>query len=279
MSCTAYKDPSTTHFLIALLFSVGIFASYVPQHVKIIVRKTSEGLSPEFLLLGSLSSIAAAMNIFLVTIPARECCLTSLSKYECVNALSNMFQIFIQAFGSILVFVLCVFTTRHSIRESRTELKKLTINFYVFMLYLIANITLYIELSATIENGNMGVLFLFADISGILATILSIGQYIPQLYTTWHIKHAGTLSIPMLCIQVPGGWAWSLTLYMQPRSQWSSVLPFFGAAFLQTTLLGMCVYYKHKYPTQILEANAELRIAEENIMNSRRNDEHLPLLQ
>lgn len=279
MGCSAFKDPSATHFLISLFFSVGILVSYVPQHVKIIVRKTSEGLSPDFLLLGALSSFAASMNIFLVSIPTRQCCSTLLSKFECVNALSNMFQIFIQAFGSILVLVLCVFATRHSIRESRTELQKLTVNFYVFLFYVIMNIALYWKLSANLQNGDMGVLYLFADISGIVALILSVAQYIPQLYTTWRIKHAGTLSIPMLCIQAPGGMIWATTLYLQPGAQWSSVVPFYGAAVLQATLLFMCLYYNHRYPTQILEANAELRIAEENIRNSRSNDEHSPLLQ
>lgn len=141
------------------------------------------------------------------------------------------------------------------------------------------NIALYWKLSANLQNGDMGVLYLFADISGIVALILSVAQYIPQLYTTWRIKHAGTLSIPMLCIQAPGGMIWATTLYLQPGAQWSSVVPFYGAAVLQATLLFMCLYYNHRYPTQILEANAELRIAEENIRNSRSNDEHSPLLQ
>lgn len=279
MGCSAFKDPSVTHFLVSLFFSVAIFVSYLPQHVKIIVRKTSEGLSPGFLLLGALSSFAAGMNIFLVSIPVRRCCTTFLSKYECINALSNMFQIFIQAIGSILVLVLCVFTTRNSIRESRRELQKLTVNFYVFLFYVVANIALYWKLSANLQDGDMGILYLFADISGIVALILSVAQYIPQLYTTWHLKHAGTLSIPMLCIQAPGGMIWATSLYLQPEAQWSSVVPFYGASLLQTTLLLMCLYYNYKYPTQILEANAELRIAEENILNSRVNDEHSPLLQ
>lgn len=278
MSCSAYTDPTLVQFLIGLQFSVGIVISYLPQHVRIIVRKTSEGLSPNFLLLGSLSSFAAAINIYLVTIPTRQCCSTSLSKFECINALANMFQIMIQAVCCIMILVLCVFTTRNSIRESRAELEKLTVNFYAFLVYAAVNIAIYIKLKADVKNDDLSMLILFADISGLLATIFSITQYIPQLYTTWKIKHAGTLSIPMLCIQVPGGILWVTTMYLQPGTQWSSILPFAGSSVLQTTLLAMCLYFRKTYPTQILEANAELRIAEENITISRAIDEHSPLL-
>lgn len=278
ISCGIYQNPSIFGFSMGVLLAVGIFISYLPQHVKIIKRRSSEGLSPAFLLLGSLSAFAASVNIFLVTIPARRCCSSGLTIFQCANSLVGLIQIFGQTVGYVLIFFLCVFFTRNSLRESQTDYHRLTINFYIFISYVTLNV-LFIVYLYYIRH-SMGELSLFADISGIIATILSIIQYIPQIYTTFTIKHAGSLSIPMMLLQTPGGYIWSLSLYAQPGSKWSSWLPYFAAANLQLILLSMCLYFKCNYPTKLTEANAELRIAEENIAHSpnRFGDENTPLL-
>lgn len=279
-SCSAYQSPVVLTFVLGVALAVGIFGSYIPQHIKILQRKTSEGLSPEFLLLGSLSAVSALVNIFIVTIPARECCSSTLTRFQCTNSMVGLLQILLQTLGYVLIFVLCVFATRHSIRESKEDHQKLTINFYVFVVYVVGNVLTFLYLSMNPYKQKMQLLFFFADFSGIISTILSVIQYIPQLITTYRVKHAGSLSIPMMCLQTPGGYIWSWSLYSQPNSKWSSWLPYFAAANLQLVLLSMCVYFKYKYPTKLTEANAELRIAEENILSTRRHsvDETTTLL-
>lgn len=83
-----------------------------------------------------------------------------------------------------------------------------------------------------------------ADIFGILGSILAAIQYFPQIYTTLHIQHAGSLSIPMMCMQTPGGFAWSFSLAMREGTNWSSWMPYFTAAFLQGILLAIAVYFE-----------------------------------
>jgi uncharacterized protein with PQ loop repeat len=265
-------------FFIGLLLAIGIFTSYLPQHVKILKRRTSEGLSPDFILLGSLSAFSALTNIFIFTIPARECCYSTLTALQCSSSLIGLLQIFLQAFGSILVFLLCIFATKNSIRESQEDYRKLKINYYIFLIYVTTNILFVSYLRLRKDKHKMDSLLLFADFSGIFSTIMSIIQYIPQFVTTFRAKHAGTLSIPMMCLQTPGGYIWSYSLFAQPGSQWSSWLPFFAGANLQMILLSMCLYYNLKYPTKLTEANAELRIAEENYRNTHNSpDETTPL--
>jgi uncharacterized protein with PQ loop repeat len=45
----------------------------------------------------------------------------------------------------------------------------------------------------------------WATILGVTAAILSAIQYMPQLLKTYKTKVVGALSIPMMCVQTPGG--------------------------------------------------------------------------
>lgn len=280
-SCKVFQSPDIGSFVLGWVLAIGIFISYLPQHIKIIKRRSSEGLSPAFLLLGSLSAFSALVNISILTIPARRCCALTLSFYQCTNSLIGFFQILFQASGYILIFVLCVFATKNSMRESKLDHHKLTVNFNIFMAMVVLNILFIIYLYHIDKKKTYEGLLFFADISGVISTLLAIIQYIPQIYTTFTVKHAGSLSIPMMCLQTPGGFIWSYSLYSQPNSKWSSWLPFFSAANLQLILLIMCVYFKMTFPTKLTEANAELRIAEENMSyssNSNNADETTSLI-
>lgn len=275
MSCSKYTTPSAVAFFLGLLLAFAIFGSYIPQFVKIIKRRTSEGVSPDFLLLGSLSAFSALTNIFIVTIPARDCCYAGcLTFFQCTNSLMGFFQIFLQTFAAVLIFTLCILATKNSIRESHEDYKRLKTNHYIFSFYVLINIVFVSYLRLRNDKHKMESLLLFADFSGVFSTILSMIQYIPQFITTYKVKHAGTLSIPTMCLQTPGGYIWSFSLFKQPDSQWSSWLPYFAAANLQLILLSMCLYYNWKYPTKVTEANAELRIAEENYRNFIHHQSH-----
>lgn len=85
---------------------------------------------------------------------------------------------------------------------------------------------------------------LTADAFGILGAVLAASQYFPQIYTTLHLQHVGSLSIPMMVMQTPGGFAWAASLASRKGTKWSSWLPYFTAAFLQGTLLFIAVYFE-----------------------------------
>ena len=52
----------------------------------------------------------------------------------------------------------------------------------------------------------------YANVLGICAACLTSIQYFPQIWTTWKMGRVGSLSIPMMCIQTPGGFVWSASL-------------------------------------------------------------------
>lgn len=84
----------------------------------------------------------------------------------------------------------------------------------------------------------------WAIFNGILAAGLAAVQYIPQITMTYHLKHVGSLSIPMMCIQTPGGLLFSASLAVRLGwAGWSTWGIFLLTAIMQGILLGMALYY------------------------------------
>ncbi|KAG7846820.1 hypothetical protein KL941_002613 [Ogataea angusta] len=247
-SCAIYQHPSKFGFLIGSLLALGIYVSYIPQHVKIVNRRTSEGLSPLFLLLGSSSGFSALVNLLLVSSPARRCCLNELSRFQCIYSQLGLIQVAAQAVGYSLILILCAYLTRPPIDLPGSYEEKIAKAYRVFLMYVALNTALatyFLFFNADFEKT-----VAFANFSGILSTILATAQYLPQIHTTYTLKHAGTLSVHMMLLQTPGGYLWSFSLFMQPGSSWSSWLPYFTAANLQLVLLTMCLYYKRHNPEE-----------------------------
>lgn len=85
----------------------------------------------------------------------------------------------------------------------------------------------------------------WANLLGVMAAALAAVQYIPQIWTTYHVKHAGSLSIPMMCIQTPGGLLFAASLYARLGIEgWSTWAIYLLTAAMQGSVLFMCVYYE-----------------------------------
>jgi hypothetical protein len=87
----------------------------------------------------------------------------------------------------------------------------------------------------------------WANLLGIMAAALAAVQYIPQIWTTYHLKHIGSLSIPMMCIQTPGGFLFAGSLFVRLGWEgWSTWGIFILTALMQGCLLSMAIYYELK---------------------------------
>lgn len=85
----------------------------------------------------------------------------------------------------------------------------------------------------------------WANALGILATLLAAVQFIPQLFTTWRLQAAGSLSIPTMCIQTPGSFVWAASLAERlGPAGWSLWGIYMVTGCLQGGVLGMCVYFE-----------------------------------
>ena len=76
---------------------IGILISYLPQHYRIIARRSSQGISPYFVLLGTTSGTCAFANI--ITLPASRAdlaCCKEISGFECFAGLLGIAQVGVQ---------------------------------------------------------------------------------------------------------------------------------------------------------------------------------------
>ena len=71
-TCEPIHDPAA--FYLSLFISIGLLVSYLPQHGRIIYNRSSEGIDPMFLLLGSTSSASSLLNILALSWSAVRCC-------------------------------------------------------------------------------------------------------------------------------------------------------------------------------------------------------------
>jgi uncharacterized protein with PQ loop repeat len=107
--------------------------------------------------------------------------------------------------------------------------------------HVLATAVLTILFSTTLH----GYIDIWANFLGVLAAALAGIQYLPQIWTTYHIKHVGSLSIPMMCIQTPGGFVFAMSLYLRLGWEgWSTWGIFLLTATMQGMLLAMALYYE-----------------------------------
>ncbi|ODV80793.1 mannosyltransferase [Suhomyces tanzawaensis NRRL Y-17324] len=260
--CGVFEDASVVHFATLVMMTFAIFLSYVPQYRRIYLKKTSEGLSASFLFLGSASSILTVTNIILVSSKARGCC-SSLSVFDCLNSQLSLLQIGTQCVCAVLILVVVLVITKDSIKQDKEEYARIVNVGNVVALHgLLSVVQIVVGLHTSY-------LYPIANANGLLSTALTMVKYVPQIYTTYKLKHPGTLSVGMMCIQTPGGFILTADLFFTKGSHWSSWVSYFTAASFQGALLTLCIYYEyfknHGLDAELGERRALERIVEENV--------------
>lgn len=260
--CSVYEGASVLNLVVSILITVGIFVSYLPQYFRIHHKRTSEGLSVNFLLLGSCSLLFTLTNIVLISSRARYCCrIGALTMFNCINSQLNLIQIGLQCICAIMILVLVLLLTKGSVAQDKEEYAKITrVGRFVVFHAALSLLQIVVGLSA-----GRPVLLAIAQFNGVMSTILTVIKYVPQIHTTYHLKHPGTLSIGMMCIQTPGGFIFTATLFFTKGSHWSSWMSYFTAATLQGTLLALCIYYEYFSGYRNSERETVARIVDENL--------------
>ncbi|GHJ87850.1 hypothetical protein NliqN6_4252 [Naganishia liquefaciens] len=107
-SCT-----TATSLPAALLTSticIGMVISYLPQHLRIIRARSSEGFSPWYLLLGATSSASGMLNLWILQWPLIRCCRVVSAK-ACIGNMLGLVQVTLQwvLFSIVLILYLAYF--------------------------------------------------------------------------------------------------------------------------------------------------------------------------
>lgn len=260
LECSQYETPLDLNFFVSIGLCFGIFLSYVPQHVRVIKRRSSEGISSWFLLLGITSGCCALFNILLISKDIYTCC-NAISAGNCFSASLGIIQIAVQSLAALLILVFALIFTHDQPLEPREDYRKLQYagKFCLSFFVVVGALCLYVYFGTDGKN-----IVLLANCLGVLGAILAGLQYFPQIYTTTHLKHVGSLSIPMMFIQTPGGFIWSASLAFRKDTIWSSWLPYFTAACLQGVLLMIACYYEFKNKKLAKDTLERIDEAQEN---------------
>jgi len=95
--CSKLASPNIPAFILSVVILLGILISYLPQHYRIIARRSSEGLSPLFVLLGTTSSSFALFNILCLPTSQKDiACCSEISRFACLSALLGIAQVAVQ---------------------------------------------------------------------------------------------------------------------------------------------------------------------------------------
>ncbi|KZT59312.1 hypothetical protein CALCODRAFT_493886 [Calocera cornea HHB12733] len=287
MDVRIYDEPvcNPAHDTFALVLTtflcLGTLLSYIPQHYRIIAQKTSEGLSPWYLLLGSTSSAAGMLNVITLQWGVVRCCAVW-SIGACLENTIGILQVGIVWFMFTFIVVLFLVyyppaARHHHIRSAHAapeytdddaaergaeeeeeaieellvataewnEAKALCALVFVHLVICIF-VTFFLVLSSPPPSpsspGQQAELW--AGFLGITASLLACFQYAPQLYKTYTDKLVGALSIPTMFIQVPGAVLFVVSLAIREGTNWTSWLPYAAAGVMQGMLLVMCLIWK-----------------------------------
>ncbi|KAI8869733.1 hypothetical protein GQ42DRAFT_146746 [Ramicandelaber brevisporus] len=246
---------------IAASLCVGTALSYLPQHLRIIRLASSDGLSPYFVLLGTLGAFSNAVNIVILQWHVIQCCFSVLSAGRCLAGSLSILQLVGQWAAVFGVFVLYelyfpeyrryvrVMPAAHVppnnsttlVRTAEWSMALQVIGIIAAHMVLVTYLALYYSLSDPIAGPGGWRARTFASSLGLFSTIVTCIQYIPQIQETWRRQTVGALSIPMMMLQTPGGFAIAYTIARQPGTNMSSWASTFVAAILQGTLLTICI--------------------------------------
>ncbi|KAF2458925.1 hypothetical protein BDY21DRAFT_339288 [Lineolata rhizophorae] len=99
--CDEFHRLNKVNFGVSIFILFGILVSYLPQHYRIIARRSSEGLSPYFVLLGTTSGTCAFFNILTLqgSRDAIACCAGAeggIPAFACGAALMGIAQVGVQ---------------------------------------------------------------------------------------------------------------------------------------------------------------------------------------
>ncbi|KAJ1820892.1 hypothetical protein LPJ56_001101 [Coemansia sp. RSA 2599] len=272
------EAPSSQNTVLTALLCIGTFLSYLPQHIKILRRRSSDGLSPYFILLGTVGAGSNITNIILLQFIALQCC-TVQSLGVCVAGLLGILQVCIQGAMFYVTFVLYMIffpeqnkyeqlagseqgsgsggssdDNNNNSDEQRPLLgsayrRAATVEWQT-ALWVAAAVSVHGIVCLVMSTLLVAVVGPYAaptrtwaSLLGLFSLCLTCMQFFPQIIKTWRAGTVGALSIPMMLMQTPGGFLFAYSIAIRPGVNWSSWISTFMAATLQGVLLAICLVF------------------------------------
>ena len=223
--------------VIIVLFT---FIAVSPQIYKLIKRRSSEGLSAEYIFFLAINQIFAFTNSTIFNYPYMQSC-PHVGYDICIPALLTWCQVLV----SITMYFI-MFTLLFIFFEKKSGTRwKVVIGYYIFYLLFLAFSAVMIPVAIAVIGNCSDFSQGYARAFGICAMVVTFIQYVPQLYTTFKMKTSGTLSLFANIIQV-GGFVVMICFMLFSKDQdITSLLGFMVSLVLQSVLLLMQLYFDY----------------------------------
>ena len=216
---------------------LAIVITYLPQYIKIIKSKSTNGISYNYLLLGNISNFTNFFGSLLLNYQIIDCC-SHTNTGHCINILLPIYQMF---FPWLCIFVLYIIFL---IYNTGNDYRKAFISFTLFILIWVVLIGI-IGLILIIHYQSMkNHVTAFGNTLNIISTITCIFTFLPQLMETYRIKSTGSLSIISLAFQAPGSFLVFFYQNIILKTPFTIGFPYLISGILQTALVLLSYYYE-----------------------------------
>jgi len=228
---------------VGVVLLVGTFISYAPQLVKLIWEKTTEGLSFEYMFLTLIYNWTVSLNAVLLQWDILICAnQVGFGQYNVL--LLSLDIIVAQVVCNLPIYLVMFYYYKwEPTKEKMREWKIATICLAVFFVMAICSSSIAFLLG-NYFGMDSDIVHDYAVAFGIIANVVTVFQIAPQIYATFRLKAAGSLSIITLVIQAPGT---TLLVYFQAfvyHVSWSTWVPYFLTAVQMVFLTFLCIFYE-----------------------------------
>lgn len=283
---------------VGIIFMIGLTLIYIPQFLKLYRKKTSHGFNPWFMFLGHTAAFWTCCNTLVYYINSWWSC------HGTTNCSESFLGFALVLLQWLLYFVMYLFYLKYlsdpqkPYYASRPNLTRQRLIHYTFgasVLLCVLSLTVTLTLLSTHQWHDPTTttnLSIWTDGLEVLILIFFLIHYFPQIYETYTLQDAGSLSLITLGLMAPGTFLWTIFLavqgsFVKNNQQVSSPLvwvPYLIVGTMQTILLMMGLYYERKKRRNLyllLDQNPETGEdssffpAGENVLPASQNDSHV----
>ena len=247
------------------MFFLVTFFSFIPQTAELVAARSSFGIESISIFCESLAHFLLVVNV--ISLNAWD--FVGYFQYPHYSAFPRMLT-FMNLFFQWAMFIptiyqAFIFHDRHprpgrDRRETRVEWLKTVGVAIVLTIVDISLLGIFALLSMKFGFESAPV-YKYAQACGIVATVLEVGFFLPQLYTTCKLRDGGALSLIMLEIQGPADVCNALYMWLGTKDDWTTWLTVLVGGIENFTLLGTCLLFK------CMKARAAAREAAEKKRN------------
>jgi uncharacterized protein with PQ loop repeat len=252
--------------VIGFLFFLVVFVSFLPQTTELVTARSSYGIESVAIFCQSLGHFLLVANLLCF----HSYDFVAFFQYPTAKALPRIITFFNLFFQWILflptVYQLFIYHDREqrpavavrTERAIRVEWFKTVGGGLLLTLIDAGLVAGYVGLSSIFgfETGNVQS---YAEICGTISTVLEVGFFVPQMWTTCKLRDGGSLSLLMLEIQAPADLANSLYMWLGTHDHWTTWLTVLVNAGEEFMLLGTCLVFRCLAARKQREAQEEER--------------------